>query len=51
LRIEGYNSNTTDTSGDFETIELIEDSKDEEKNLYEGEDLNLFIKNSYNELD
>jgi hypothetical protein len=31
---------------DFEIVDLSEDSKNEEENLYEGEDRNFFIRDS-----
>jgi hypothetical protein len=34
-RLEGYNSDTSDASGDFEIIDLIEDTEDDEEDLYD----------------
>jgi hypothetical protein len=44
LRIEGYNNDTSDASGNFEIMDLNEDFEDEEADLYEGEDPHFFVR-------
>jgi hypothetical protein len=45
-RIEGYNSDTNDASGDFEIVDLTEDPEEEEEDIYKGENPHLFIRDS-----
>jgi hypothetical protein len=42
MRIENFNSDTSNASGDFEIIDLIKDSEKEEENPYKGEDPYLY---------
>jgi hypothetical protein len=50
-RIDGYNNDTSDASGDFSIVDLIDDSEEDEEDLYEGEDPYLFIIDSEIESD
>jgi hypothetical protein len=38
LKIDGYNSDTSDASGDYEIVDLVEDIEDEEEDFYDRGD-------------
>jgi hypothetical protein len=38
LKIDGYDSDTSDASGDYEIVDPIKDIEDKEENFYVGED-------------
>jgi hypothetical protein len=48
-RLEGNNNDTNDASGNFEIIDLTEDSEGDEEDFYTGEDPYFFI--SYSEIE
>jgi hypothetical protein len=50
-RIEGYNSDTSDASRDFEIMDLTEDFEDIKEDLNEGKDPYMFIRDSEIESD
>jgi hypothetical protein len=45
-RGDGHDNDTSDASGNFEIVDLAEDTEDEEEELYAGEDPYLFITES-----
>jgi hypothetical protein len=50
-RLEGHDSDTSDASGDYEIVDLIEDTEDDEEDLCVEKDPYLFITDSKRDSD